>query len=71
MDIIEGMNIPPVIQWLHLNGSVIESGKRITVNISQSNSSRVTTSLKFSPILSADGGAYNHMLYSSHCAVVD
>lgn len=59
MSVIDGMNIPPVIQWFHSNGSVIENGERITVNISQSNSRSVTiSSLKFSPILSEDGGEY-------------
>ena len=59
MSITDGMNIPPVIQWFHSNGSIVKNGKRITVSVSQSNGSSVTTSsLKFSPILSEDGGAY-------------
>ena len=59
VSITDGMNIPPRIQWFHSNGSVVKNGKRITVSVSRSNSSSVITSLlKFSPILSEDGGAY-------------
>ena len=58
--IIEGINIPPVILWYHPNGSVIESGHHtIIVDGPRSTNSRVqTTLLKFSPVLSDDGGAY-------------
>ena len=57
--IIEGMNIPPVIQWYHSNGSVVESGQRITITGAPQTISRVkTVSLTFSPILSDDGDEY-------------
>ena len=57
--IIEGMSIPPVILWYHSNGSVVESSHHVIVDSPRSTSSHVkTTLLKFSPVLSDDGGAY-------------
>ena len=59
MRIIEGMNITPVIQWYHSNGSVVEIGQRIIISDGPPSTSHVkTTSLKFSPVLSDDGGTY-------------
>ena len=53
------MSIPPVIQWYHPNGSVVESTDRIMIDSPQSIRSYVKISLlKFSPVLSDDGGVY-------------
>ena len=53
------MNIPPVIQWQHSNGSVVESRQHITINGPRTISSGVKTiSLTFSPVLTDDGGEY-------------
>ena len=53
------MNIPPAVQWLYPNGTVVEkSTERITVGERETNGRYTTLTLTFSPVLTTDGGEY-------------
>ena len=64
VNIINGMNIRPVIQWHYPNGSVVENGSRTTIGslgtrTLSNHGIQKTLSLTFFPVHSDDGGLYS------------
>ena len=61
VEAIEGMNIAPEVDWYHPNGSLVETGERLTVGPIETEGTVTILTLKFSPVLQShdDGGVYS------------
>ena len=53
------MNIVPQVYWYDSDGSIVETGGRLTVGTVETNDSVTAVSLTFSPVLHNDGGVYS------------
>ena len=58
VSVIEGMNIPPLIEWFDDNNLPVESNENITVGRQHTNGSVSTSTLSFTPILFSHKGGY-------------
>ena len=56
---IQGMNIAPQVYWYNSDGSIVETGGRLTVGTVETNNSVTALSLTFSPVFHNDGGVYS------------
>ena len=53
------MNIVPEVHWYHPDGSLIETGGRLTVGTAETDGTVTTLTLTFSPVTNDDGGVYS------------
>ena len=53
------MNIAPEVHWYHPDGSLVETGGRLTVGTAETDGTVTTLTLTFSPVLHDDGGVYS------------
>ena len=59
VQVIEGMNIVPKVHWYDVDGSLAETGERLTVGTAETDGTVTTLALTFSPVLHDDGGVYS------------
>ena len=55
---IPGMTLPPLVEWVGPDGTVLLSGGNMTVGSVNTQGSVSTFSLSFNPVLNSDGGTY-------------
>ena len=58
MRAITGMRLPPSVEWVGPDGTVLESGENVTIGEVETRGTVSTISLFFHPVLSSQGGHY-------------
>ena len=55
---ITGMTLPPSVEWVGLDGTVLESEENVTIGEVETRGTASTLSLSFNAVLSSQGGYY-------------
>ena len=58
MSVITGMTLPPSVEWVGPDGTVLVSEENVTIGEVETRGIVSTLSLSFNPVLSSQGGNY-------------
>ena len=58
MSAVTGMTLPPSVEWVGPDGTVLESEENVTIGEVETRGTISTFSLSFNPVLSSHGGHY-------------
>ena len=58
MRAITGMTLPPSVEWVGPDGTVLESEENVTIDEAETQGTIYNLSLSFNPVFSSQGGYY-------------